>query len=114
MHVGVLVELAGRDFGLKGILVEKVVVDGIDFTAAGGARCGGDYALDLWQLLEHTVANSRFPATCRTGDDDEVAGLHVALVSEGDAGKEEAVGGENPTENAWALIGFIEPFKEIA
>lgn len=79
VDVGVFVKIAGFDLGFKTVVVEEVVIDGVDFAAARLAGGGCDDAFDLWQLFEHAVAEGGFPAAGGAGYDDEEAGVHFEI-----------------------------------
>lgn len=65
MNVGVFVEIACCDLGLKGVAIEEVVIDGVDFAGAWLAGGGSHDALHAGHFLQHPVADGRLSATGR-------------------------------------------------
>ena len=73
MDLSILVKRTSVNFGLEGVAVEEVVIDGVDFAAARNTGCRGNYAFDARHFFQYAVADSSLTATGRTRYDKKKA-----------------------------------------
>ena len=63
MYLGVFVKRTSVNFRLEGVVVEKVVIDSVDFAAPRFPRRRSNGSLDASYFLQHLVADSSFTDT---------------------------------------------------